>query len=79
MPNLRINLISQCKLADKGIIVEFGNKRVLFKRPDGAILVKGRRIGQNWLLNVKKIHQFPASKEAILSISIDRSIQCLTS
>jgi hypothetical protein len=34
------------------IIVEFGNKRVLFKRPDGAILVKGRRIGQNWLLNV---------------------------
>lgn len=38
MPNLRINLISQCKLADKGIIVEFGNKRVLFKRDRKSVV-----------------------------------------
>jgi hypothetical protein len=43
--NLRINLISQYKLADKRITIEFGGKKVLFKRLDGAILVKGRRSG----------------------------------
>lgn len=56
LPNLTLNLLSQAKLADQGIIAEIDKKALTFKSPDGTIMGLGTRIGKNWFLNVKRVH-----------------------
>ncbi|KAI3093837.1 hypothetical protein CBS147333_10068 [Penicillium roqueforti] len=56
LPNLTLNLLSQAKLADQGIIAEFDKKALTFKSPDGTILGLGTRKDKNWFLNVKRVH-----------------------